>query len=1513
MGQDMLGGEQASDTAAQTARQPNPAGTDDLAMDMALLDTVAGDPLAYSTASSLLYGRSMPGTSAEFPAAFAGVDTHSQAPLHPTTTPASHQQQQSAGLSTSTSSQEIAVQMAARIRAARARILNNVLYNMSLGGIQQLDGFYNGSIAAPLSVSGNADSAGFGGGFDNMATVSQSSDMSNLLAGMATSNQLGFSAGRAANFTGLAPFDFSTPQPDLSAYSMTSSLSPFSPMSAVTVSGAGGIPGITSQDMSGPTSAFSTSTSAPNTATLPRIDQACKMCRRRKVRCDGLRPSCTFCHSKRFECVYEPVAPGTRKRGRKSKASDSGSVISSNAASTFMYADDGTTLHRLSSIRSGSGRSGEYDNRRGSQQRLSDSISDADDEHGYQRYGKQARSERRARDGYSVVYPSMADLEKIDVENGYLEALSNRQIALPDNVGPGFKLQDILDSRADIELAEEAAAAALASIAGDSRDSNAPKSNDPLLTTETKTANTAAGDTAVPISMAERHMQLYFAYFHPQHPILHRHTFEKAVREGTVNKVLWHAVQAIAARYGPSSLQLRRQTNTTDKVADEMPGAVVKDVQNSTEPNGSRDDTAMDVDDPSGNAAIFIPQSEEKMADNEKETNKLSKGKSEPAQRKQHPYEYGKPYAELVRAMLPEATRTLSIEFGMGDWLEGSSYWGTAVRMFNQLQLHMIDEAFQFPAYTSHLGLHESAISPLTSKQSPANYASEMRKPTLNNESWIKRELERRMRWVLFESERMHSLAGGHPPLVTLEAGWVHMPCSDAIWEMAAPRRAAEYERLLLHMGRYYVDTGGSLRIDIASDAASIPSSRVASISQSANESSVEETSDIEKQQNSKTAAASVDGSDVSGNSSSSRQQDPKRAASTTSAQPSNTTEGSLPGGRQHTRRKTHTGPMPNRVASMLVGVRRRKNRLHLNAHTAIVIGQMTRARLALFRLFFPCRWPSQLMASNLFGSAAGTGDEADLGGGGGAPGPVVLSWDERFRRMRITIADIESKLMQWRVYLESMFPLREHEEGSGRTDEENREIHRERVEYANYRFMLAALIIQNRSTVLQLQACLARRERKIKCANQKSDMGETARQTLANHVLPNQPSEKAMRSLRAYGQECWMVIVRQGCEIEDLLESHWQVRPHSNPNLHVMIKPDWHAPDAIKAKINAESNLRLYPEAAATRQRPVDDDVKVYFSHETPPYPLLVVNQRLLEAVVKSANKMQKQIGAELTLASSMNSNIHIETNANARDMGGDALLAIGGRQRGQQKSSRVLSGGTFAPVAPAASSSGARRRGRGVKRGPRIPLTSTGEVDFGSADDDIAPASVAATGEDGTECGEYSAMDPFRMQLSNTSYFLFLAAKTMIMYLHHAKMSAYILARRKVAGNSENGDIENESIDSAAAAAMSSAATAAAEGGHSSNDTENPKDLAGAREQFGAENMLMPDFTEDLSPPPQLKTLTDIRRMQDRLEVKYWMGLRNMSVYGPWRYEDPLVNEEWPPHVRLSEDFSNNVVFGT
>ncbi|KAJ2822537.1 hypothetical protein FBU31_004565, partial [Coemansia sp. 'formosensis'] len=78
-----------------------------------------------------------------------------------------------------------------------------------------------------------------------------------------------------------------------------------------------------------------------------RIDQACRMCRRRKVKCDGLRPACTFCRTKAFECAYEPPAPaGSRKRQRRHQqqqnaGSESHTEMSSAASLAAAAADAG--------------------------------------------------------------------------------------------------------------------------------------------------------------------------------------------------------------------------------------------------------------------------------------------------------------------------------------------------------------------------------------------------------------------------------------------------------------------------------------------------------------------------------------------------------------------------------------------------------------------------------------------------------------------------------------------------------------------------------------------------------------------------------------------------------------------------------------------------------------------------------------------------------------------------------------------------------------------------------------------------------------------------------------------------------------------------------------------------------------------------------------------------------------------------------------------------------------------
>ncbi|KAJ2879903.1 hypothetical protein IWW38_006039, partial [Coemansia aciculifera] len=152
---------------------------------------------------------------------------------------------------------------------------------------------------------------------------------------------------------------------------------------------------------------------------------------------------------------------------------------------------------------------------------------------------------------------------------------------------------------------------------------------------------------------------------------------------------------------------------------------------------------------------------------------------------------------------------------------------------------------------------------------------------------------------------------------------------------------------------------------------------------------------------------------------------------------------------------------------------------------------------------------------------------------------------------------------------------------------------------------------------------------------------------------------------------------------------------------------------------------------------------------------------------------------------------------------------------------------------------------------------------------------------------------MEPFRCQLPGTSYFIFVAAKTLIMYLHHAKMSAYLLANRKSRSHDSLGNSNSNSNtmpprpcalpDFSAAPATATAAT------------DDDELFAGAK-----------------MPPPELRTLEDIRRMQDRLEVvmtalrlsqRHWMPvdyfslcatkIRNMSLYGPWAAKDPVSSD--------------------
>ncbi|KAJ2815404.1 hypothetical protein FBU31_006941 [Coemansia sp. 'formosensis'] len=129
---------------------------------------------------------------------------------------------------------------------------------------------------------------------------------------------------------------------------------------------------------------------------------------------------------------------------------------------------------------------------------------------------------------------------------------------------------------------------------------------------------------------------------------------------------------------------------------------------------------------------------------------------------------------------------------------------------------------------------------------------------------------------------------------------------------------------------------------------------------------------------------------------------------------------------------------------------------------------------------------------------------------------------------------------------------------------------------------------------------------------------------------------------------------------------------------------------------------------------------------------------------------------------------------------------------------------------------------------------------------------------------------------------------------------MSAYVLARRSTTTStadallpSESVSIDGDHVDNARSCALPDFSAYPPQGLPDDNDDDI-------------------DFANHLAPPPELRTLADIRRMQDRLEVvmtalrlsqRYWMPvdyftlcarkIRSMSLNGPWSIDDPVSSD--------------------
>ncbi|KAJ1679907.1 hypothetical protein EV182_001081, partial [Spiromyces aspiralis] len=843
-----------------------------------------------------------------------------------------------------------------------------------------------------------------------------------------------------------------------------------------------------------------------------RVNQACTTCRRRKIRCDGGKPSCKFCRGKGFKCVYEP--PSHSGKGRGKRRSDDPKTSTPIVSNTSDEQQPGG-CPSPAAFNSGLSRKRSY------RDKLLSSSADDNDLLGISRDEHRYRMRDRA-DVYSVFENADEDDEEAIKEEqegddgsdsdslpgrfertATIHELSDRQITLPADMAIRFSMFNLIDDKSELELELAARQSKLMTNAA----AIVTATEGPTFQPRQQKQNASNQDRGVlgygPIeSKAETAIHNYFTYFHPQQPILHRPTFEKQVRDGTVDLLLWHCVQAIAARYSVYRV-----------ATPEAP-----------------------------------PQSDSH-----------GRGKVEKGYIRSCPFERGKDHAAVAIAMLASASRKPTIEtiqsfyllslhqFGCGNWMDGITFWGTAARIFNQMQLHMLDEAFTYPGYTSHLGEPESRISELTKQQSPAHYGREKRLPATTREEWISREMARRLRWKLFEAERTFNIGTGRPPLVVLDPGWVHMPCSDDIWEMENPMTLGEQERTLLRVCNFYIDASWSIRVNIPDD--------------------------IKLAINRKVSESMSTGSDsLAGGVSRRASAQSLGRATTASVDDQMEIESHGEESEAITDDSALSESILAQATDYLIMVRKRINRVHLNAHSAIIIGQLTRSRLALFRLFFPCRWPSQFVTKG-----SKKDPNVDAGGGGGAPGPVIVRWSERVKRMREAINDIENKTRQWQMYVEAVFgsKVNLYSRQSTITETAPRSIgtrlkslttqDRLKFEYASYRILASALGIQARSIILQLHNALRMsisRQKQLQKLSAKAAAGGTGEDhfmfSLGRHRTPNdpEPDQGNLAVLESLAQESWDVMTQKAQEIVDLLEIHWRVRPVSRPQCRHFVEP---------------------------------------------------------------------------------------------------------------------------------------------------------------------------------------------------------------------------------------------------------------------------------------------------------------------------------------------------------------------
>ncbi|KAJ1847105.1 hypothetical protein LPJ70_001709 [Coemansia sp. RSA 2708] len=282
--------------------------------------------------------------------------------------------------------------------------------------------------------------------------------------------------------------------------------------------------------------AVATHNEPPSPAAKPRaakegakpIGMACRACRQRKIRCGGEQPRCSYCVKKGYECVLTPHKKRGRPRKNEQRAGAKDTHAGGDAAEESVPAMtmpvDGLDLDV-----------------------------------------RQLWAELTGLQGLELP-PELSAL----AANAAMQAQDSASIP---NIGPSFTLgtadaaqqqqqqqfhaQPRLDAQAGGEDDPLAFAAnyAFPKLGEAANERAASPASSSAQRSATGHGGEEAGSRAAMRAGASEPPEVdagvhaYFAYVQPWFPILHRPTFERQVAEGRVDRLLYCAVQALAARF----------------------------------------------------------------------------------------------------------------------------------------------------------------------------------------------------------------------------------------------------------------------------------------------------------------------------------------------------------------------------------------------------------------------------------------------------------------------------------------------------------------------------------------------------------------------------------------------------------------------------------------------------------------------------------------------------------------------------------------------------------------------------------------------------------------------------------------------------------------------------------------------------------------------------------------------------------------------------------------------------